>query len=97
MMDMQQITKISLAWELFREGIPQRRIAKELGVDRVTVYRWIKGIRRARDLERFLDRYLAAKRGSRRGRVDPLLKRRVWDLRESRHDLSRAKDPILSP
>lgn len=84
-MDVQQITKISLAWELFREGVPQLRIAKELGVDRVTVYRWIKGIHRARNLERFLDRYLCAKKGPRRGRVDPLLKLKVWDLRDRHH------------
>ena len=82
-MDMQNITKIALAWELYREGVPQTHIAQEIGVDRVTVYRWIIGIKRMRELEAFLDNYAAAKRGSRKKRkVDGLLKRRVWDLRE---------------
>lgn len=83
-MDMQQITKISLAWELFQEGMPQLHIAKQVGVNRVTVYRWVKGITTTGELELFIDQYLLAKKGSRKKRkIDGLLKVRVWKLRET--------------
>lgn len=82
-MDMQQITKIGLCWELFHEGADQLHIAQRLGVNRVTVWRWIKGIQAVGELELFLDRYLLAKKGPRRKRkIDGLLKVRVWSLRE---------------
>lgn len=82
-MDMQQITKIGLCWELLQQGIPQLHIAKQLDVDRVTVYRWIKGIHALGELELFLDEYLLAKKGPRRKRkIDGLLKVRVWKLRD---------------
>lgn len=80
---MQNITKIALAWELHQRGVPQTHIAREIGVDRVTVYRWVRGIKRVEDLEAFLDSYIAAKKGPRKKRkVDGLLKVRVWSLRE---------------
>lgn len=51
--------------------------------DRVTVYRWVKGINQIGDLEDFLDRRIAAKKGPRKKRkVDGLLKARIWHLRE---------------
>lgn len=81
-MDVQQITKISLAWELFQEGVPQQHIAEQLVVDRVTIYRWLQGIQRTGELELFLDYYLSAKKGPRKKRkVDGLLKVRIWELR----------------
>jgi len=84
-MDVQNIMKIALAWELCQEGVPQVHIAREIGVDRVTVYRWLTGVRQAGDLEAFLDRYLVAKKGPRKKRkVDGLLKAQVWSLREER-------------
>jgi len=82
-MDMQNITKITLVWELFEEHVPQLHIARRVGVDRVTVYRWIKGIQKAGDIEVFFDQYLSAKKGERAKRkIDGLLKVRVWGLRE---------------
>lgn len=84
---MQQITKISLAWELFQEGASQIHIAKQLGVDRITIYRWIKGIHVSGDMEVFIDQYLSCKKGPRRKRkVDGLLKVRIWNLREKYRD-----------
>lgn len=74
----------SLAWELFHEGIPQLHVAKQVGVDRVTVYRWVKGIYAIGELELFIDQYLLAKKGVRKKRkIDGLLKVRVWKLRET--------------
>lgn len=85
-MGMENITKISLAWELHQEGVPQTHIAKRVGVHRITVYRWLKGIEQVGDLELFLDAYLSAKKGERKKRkVDGLLKARVWKLREEHH------------
>lgn len=82
-MDMLNITKITLAWELFQQQVPQLHIAKQLQVDRVTVYRWIQGIQQTGDLEVFLDQYLSAKKGERAKRkVDGLLKVRIWNLRD---------------
>lgn len=82
-MDVLNITKITLCWELFQQKVPQLHIAKQLQVDRVTVYRWIQGIQKTEDLELFLDDYLSAKKGTRRKRkVDGLLKTRIWNLRD---------------
>lgn len=81
-MDMQNITKITLAWELVNEGVSQSQAAKRLEVHRETVGLWIKAIRSEGLLE-FLDRYQNAKKGERKKRqVDPILKRRVWQIRE---------------
>lgn len=82
-MDVLNITKISLAWELFQQGIPQLHIADQLRVDRVTIYRWLSGIQKAGNLELFLDQYLSAKKGQRKKRkVDGLLKAHIWTLRD---------------
>ncbi len=82
-MDVQQLTKITLTWELFQQGVPQTHIAKRVGVDRVTVYRWVSGIKQAGNLEAFIDQYLAAKKGERAKRkVDGLLKVRIWSIRD---------------
>lgn len=82
-MDMLNITKITLAWELFQQKVPQLHIAKQLQIDRVTVYRWIQEIQKTGDLEVFLDCYLSARKGPRAKRkIDGLLKIKIWRLRE---------------
>ena len=81
-MDMQNSTLITLAWELYEEGVPKLRIAARLGKHRETVHLWIRGIQRW-GLMPFLNRYEQAKKGERRSRqVDPVLKRWVWGIRE---------------
>jgi len=81
-MDMQNSTLITLAWELYEQGVPKSRIAVRLGKHRETVHVWIRGIQRL-GLMSFLDRYEQAKKGERRSRqVNPILKRWVWDIRE---------------
>jgi len=81
-MDMQNSTLITLAWELYEQGVPKSRIATRLGKHRETVQLWIRGIQKS-GLVPFLDSYEQAKKGERRGRqVDPILKRRVWAIRE---------------
>lgn len=83
-MEVKQITKIVLVWELFGEGIPKSHIAKQVGVHRETVGEWIKGIVQHQEgLPGFLESYGNAKKGERVGRqTDAILKRRIWDIRE---------------
>ena len=62
--------------------MPKARIAGRLGKHRETIHIWIKGIEQY-GLIGFLDRYEQAKKGERQGRqVDPIVKRRVWEIRE---------------
>lgn len=85
-MDMQNITKITLAWELHEAGVLKQDIAARLEVNRDTIRLWMKEIQR-QGLLVFLDRYQNAKKGPRVGRqIDPVLKRWIWDLREIHHD-----------
>lgn len=81
-MDMNQLTKITIAWELFEVGTPKLHIARKLGVHRETVHLWIKATQELGLLE-FIDSYLSAKKGERAKRkIDGLLKKRVYRLRE---------------
>ncbi len=83
---MNQLTKITLTWELFEQGVPKTHIAGQLGVTRETVHIWIKGIQEFGLLE-FLERYTDAKKGERRKRkTDGLLKSRIYRLREDNRD-----------
>jgi transposase len=85
-MDMQNSTLITMAWELYGQGMPKARIAAQLGRHRETVHLWIKGVEQY-GLLPFLDRYEQAKKGERQSRrVDPIVKRRVWDIREREMD-----------
>lgn len=79
---MQNITKITLAWELHAAGVMQKDIAAQLEVNRDTLRLWFTGIEEYGVLP-FLDRYTNAKKGPRIHRqVDPILKRWVWEIRE---------------
>lgn len=85
-MDVLNITKITLAWELFEARIPKAHIASRIGVQRETVHLWIKGILE-HGLVGFLDIYSKAKKGPRiKRQVDPILKRWVWEIREREMD-----------
>jgi len=78
---MQNITKITLAWELAGSGLMKKEIAKQLEVDRDTVRVWLRGVEE-HGLLTFLDRYQKAKSGPRIHRqVDPILKRWIWKIR----------------
>lgn len=83
---MENITKITLAWELSEAGVPKVNIAQNLSVNRDTVRLWLNGIGKV-GLLAFLDNYLKAKKGPRLSRqVDPILKRWVWGIREREMD-----------
>lgn len=83
---MQQLTKITLAWELFESGLPQIHIADKLDVNRDTIRLWIKAIKEVGLLD-FLENYTNAKKGERAKRkTDGLLKSRIYRLREDNRD-----------
>jgi len=84
MEEMNQLTKVVLAWELFEQQVPKVHIGKQLCVHRETVRIWIRGIQNnANGLQGFLKEYERAKKGERAKRkVDGLLKARIYRLRE---------------
>jgi IS30 family transposase len=82
---MQNITLIELAWELHKSQVSANDIAQRLGKHRATVHRWFRGIR-FYGLREFLRRYQRAKKGHRQKRkTDPLIKARVYAIREKYH------------
>ncbi len=82
---MQTVTLIELAWELHKSQVGASEIARRLGKHRATIYRWLGGIK-LYGLREFLRRYVRAKKGRRQPRkTDPVLKTRVYAIREKYH------------
>lgn len=85
-MDVLNLTKITIAWELYESGVPKVHIADKLKINRETIHLWVKNIEEYGLLE-FLERYSNAKKGERSKRkLDGLLKSRVYRLREENRD-----------
>lgn len=85
-MEVKQLTKIALVWDLHQQEIPKARIARQLGLHRETVHLWIQGIEQRGFLE-FVEEYQQAKKGKRpRRQVDALLKKKIWAIREREMD-----------
>jgi len=84
MEEMEQTTRIVLTWELYEQYVPKGHIAKQLGVNRETVRIWIASIQNhPQGLLGFIEHYRTAKKGMRKKRkVDGLLKKRIYRLRE---------------
>ena len=83
---MQQLTKITLAWELFESGVTQVNIADKLSLNRDTIRLWIKAIKEVGLLD-FLEQYTQAKKGSRvKRKANGLLKSQIYRLREENRD-----------
>lgn len=77
-----RITKIHICYSLWKQGISPEKMPAELGIHRATVYRWIRGFER-KGLKKFLHDYTNAKKGRRRPRkTDPILKARVFTIRD---------------
>jgi len=87
-MEVDQLTKIALAWELFRQCVPKSHIAQRVEANRETVHLWICGISSHPDgLMGFLEDYRNSKKGERAKRkLDGLLKNRIWKLRDDNRD-----------
>jgi transposase len=85
-MDMINQTLITIAWELYEQGVPKIKIAQDLGKHRETIILWIQGIDKY-GLLGFLERYNSSKKRPREKRqVDAILKRRVWEIRNREMD-----------
>lgn len=85
-MEVNQITKITLAWELFESGVSKSHIASQLQVTRETIHIWLGNVQRYGLLD-FLEQYSQAKKGSRvKRKADGLLRSRVFKLREENRD-----------
>ena len=81
-MDMQQITKIVTAWELFNQDIPQTHIARLLDIHRDTIRLWLGGVRQL-GLELFLEKYQSAKKGPRvKSKKTKGIKNLICEIRE---------------
>jgi len=87
-MEMNQLTKITLAWELFGEGVNKTHVANQLLINRETVRIWIKAIEtNPLGLPGFIDSYLSSKKGERSKRkLDGLLKNHIWRIRDENRD-----------
>ena len=85
-MGMQNISLITLVWELYESGVPQTHIAEKVNKNRDTVRLWIQGIQQY-GLWEFLERYDQAKKGERSKRkIHGQVKRWIWDIREREYD-----------
>ena len=81
-MDMEKLTQITLAWELFEQGVPKAHIAKHLGRNRETIITWIQAVQE-HGLAAFLERHPQANRRPRPARrVATRTKQLVWAIRE---------------
>ena len=87
-MRMNQLTKITLAWELYEQQVPKTHIAQQLEIHRETVGLWIKEIENdPLGLTGFIDNYLSSKKGERSKRkLDGLLKNQIWRIRDENRD-----------
>ena len=77
-----RITTIHICYSLWKQGVSPEMMPRELGVHRATVYRWIRGFQR-KGLKAFIHDYTNAKKGRRKPRkTDPILKARVFAIRD---------------
>jgi len=84
-MDMEQKTRIILAWELHEQGMSNTQIALRLQVNRETVNRWVAAIQE-QGLLPFLNARCQGQSNPRPARQVPVsLKQKVWALREREH------------
>jgi len=82
---MKSISLIELAWELHKSHVHPDEIATRVGKHRATVYRWLKGSK-GYGIREFLHHYQKAKKGRRQKRkTDPIIKARIYAIREKYH------------
>ena len=83
---MEKITEITLAWELFGQGLPKAHIATHLGRNRETIVLWLQGIEE-QGLIAFLEHHQKANKRPRPARqVRITTKQLIWAIREREHD-----------
>lgn len=79
---MNSISLIEFAWELHKTGLSVDSISPKVSKNRSTVFRWFASIR-IKGIRKFLNDYKKAKKGRRQKRkTDPLIKSRIYAIRE---------------
>lgn len=83
---MEKLTQITLAWDLFQQGMPKARITQHLGRNRETIILWIKAIEE-QGLPTFLQHHqMSAKQPRPARQVRLSTKQLVWAIREREHN-----------
>ena len=82
---MESVARIYVVWELRQAGQKAEYIAERVGVNRATVYRWLRGIRQ-RGIKGFVRRYRQAKKGHRHRKTHSYIEQRVLALRREHHE-----------
>lgn len=77
---MESVARIRIAYALKKQAIKVELIAEEVGRDRATVYRWLRGIRQ-RGIEGYIRQYRAAKQGRRIRKTHSYIEQRVLSIR----------------
>jgi transposase InsO family protein len=77
---METVTQIQVAWELKKAGHKAGEIAAQLGKDRATIYRWLKGIRQ-RGIRGYVGYFKQCKQGHRQRKTHGYIVQRVLSLR----------------
>ena len=81
-MDMNNLSLITIAWDMYESGVGKTHIAEKLCKDRETIRLWIRGIEQVGLME-FLERYQQAKKGERtKQKIHGQVKQWIWDIRE---------------
>ena len=79
----ENVTAIKICWQLVQSGISPELIPGKVERHRATVYRWINGIQSYGIVE-FIRRYRAAKTSRRHSKTKPVMKARIFAIRESK-------------
>jgi IS30 family transposase len=82
---MDSVTRINVAWELREAGQKVEYIAERVGVNRATVYRWLRRIRRW-GFKAFVREYQQAKKGHRHRKTHSYIEQRVLAVRREHHE-----------
>lgn len=81
---MDSVTWIRIAWALREAGHSAEYIARQVAVNRATVYRWLSGIREF-GIHGFVRQYESAKRGHRHRQTSRYVEERVLAIRQAHH------------
>ncbi len=82
---MTSVTRIWVAWELYKAEHKVTYIAEQVGRHRSTIYRWLKGIRMY-GIKEFVRRYQNARKGRRQHKTHPYVEQRVLSIRREHHN-----------
>jgi transposase len=82
---MESVARIYVVWELRQAGQKVEYIAERVGVNRATVYRWLRRVRRW-GFKEFVREYQQAKKGHRHRKTHSFIEQRVLALRREHHE-----------